>query len=949
MLNNFLGKETAPPYREKNSQLNYLWLVLETGICLAALSSGTAWSQTAPTDDMADSESDQPPDQAMPDAAAFELVSVSPEASPPESRLQAEFSPSNTTPQNARSSVQQIALATDNKVSPKAEPVLRNQPAMVPSLPTLARNPDEASETVPIPQSSSVSEGPLEAPYDLESAQPQANVFVPAEPTAVDRGETLPTSPSLALASSTQARDLLLPGPEASMQPRFSAPAAGTASAASADEAETDASDGAIPADSGGVTPAAVATIDEAASPTSAQPAQLSEVAASSTTFVANRNGVEASASEDAATLSSDVSQFEINEYLTEPTPIEPGVLSPLITTIPFNGGALEFDARGDLTTGVSFGDDRDTNIRFRGTYTISRELESSTTVGNVTTLAQRQAVLQVQDVLQERELEISQQDPVTVLGQNIQISLTASCLESRDDICTYTPGIITDRDSIDPETLLPTRFEQTSNFGDVVTPESLAAIQEPGFQQGANGQLIGVDLYLPNIATLPGNSLSTSTDIDREERFDTIPAVSFAEISQTVQGNANEAALARTIRGPAIVFDTDQPITNVILAAAALLLPEAQPFVPDTEAASNPNINRGLFFAANNTRIPASSLTLYQTGVGRSATPLKPVEDLSELPDASFNAIWLGLSPVTDRSYETESTFELIGDQRVTLFAGGEGGRVASPEVISLVNGELFSSRSLDNVYTQNYVTLFEQDAFRADTFRQIDRIRYYPHLSFSGNITGSSDVLRYYAGTIAGENLQAYGGLDYQGQTSDGWFYEAGAIGFINPNYDRYSNLSAGVGKRINFGKGGDNLTLGTSANWALDQDTRLGDIEQIGQGSDITLRARLNLGSFSVGASQLIGDVLPNSQESRTVLDTAVKLGEDFTISGFWSPFDNATSSPRFGVLANVGLNLGDVNPDLVFSWQNTRYEYGEDATGRDLTTTGNAFEVLLRMDW
>ncbi len=641
--------------------------------------------------------------------------------------------------------------------------------------------------------------------------------------------------------------------------------------------------------------------------------------------------------------------QIETNEYLRTPLTIPPGVLAPLVTTIPFNNELLDYGSRSQIIAGVSFGDDRSTNLRYSGLAHFNQNVASETGPDNRTTLTQRQSVLFARDTLQERRLAISFGEPVRILGQDIQLSLTGSCLDpSVDEICTYTPGLATDNASIDAATQLPTRFEQTSNFGDVVAPETLAAMQAPGFQQGTEAQRIGIDLQFPQVAILPGNSRSNMTEVIRDEQFTTTPAVGYATVSQIVQANATEAALARNIRGPAVVFDSDQPITNIVLAALALTLPEIRASVPSTDAPANQNVNLNLFNAANNTRLPTDSFTLYQAGVGYADTPVEPLESSHDRPRANFNAVWLGLSPVTERSYEEGFAFTPLGERVQTLAAGGEGGGGDIPDLTSLVGGTTFNVDTVDNVYVQNYINLYEQDALNLVTFEQRDQIRYYPHLSFSGNITGAYDTFRYYLGTIAGEQIQAYGGLDYQGRTDGNWYYRAGAIGFINPNYDRYSNLSGGIAKRFDFNEN-HNLTLGGSFNWALDQDTSLGDIEQTGEGSDVTLQARMNLGQVSVGATQVLGGILPHSQATRTVFDTSVRLGEDVTLSGFWAPFDDAVSAPVFGLLADIRFRLGEVEPGLIVSWQNTRYEYGQDPFGNDLTTTGDLFEVLLRMNW
>ncbi|PZV06896.1 MAG: hypothetical protein DCF32_08735 [Leptolyngbya sp.] len=628
------------------------------------------------------------------------------------------------------------------------------------------------------------------------------------------------------------------------------------------------------------------------------------------------------------------------------PTAIAPGTLSPVVTSIPVDGELIEVEQAGRAAVGVGLGNDRSTNLTFSGRVVFDRTL-NSTTVGNVTVLRQSQRLLRSQNVLRQRQLNITRQDPVTVLGQQIQTTLLADCLDGSGAVCTFTPGLVTDRDRVDPDTLQPTQIDQTSNFGDVVSQASLAAIQAPGFQGGAEGQALGLDLYFPNTTTLAGNGRATGGTAQRYEQFDTVPAIAYSEIFQTVVANANQAALARTIRGPAVVLEADQPVINLALAAIALLLPEVQPFVPNSEAPSNPNLNQGLFFAANNTRIPANSLTLYQSGVGYSATP-SVSETGQNAPWANFNAVWLGLSPVTERSYQTGRRFANVSSPRTLFSAGGEGGGLDAPQTLSVVNGETFASSGLSNVYSQNYFTLFAQEADRIDRFVQTDRVSYHPHLSVTGNVTGESSIFRYYAGTLAGPTLQAYGGANVQGQTAGGFAYQAGLIGYINPSYDRYSNLSAGVSQQLPLGDR-QNLTLSTSFNWALDQNTTLQDIEQQGQGSDVTLQARLDLGNFTLGATQVVGDLLPNSQASRTVLNAVFNLGSDLTLAGFWAPFDNATSALRYGLAADIALPMGSLSPHLVVSWQNTLYRYGADLVGNALSTRSNNVEVLLKLDW
>ena len=106
-------------------------------------------------------------------------------------------------------------------------------------------------------------------------------------------------------------------------------------------------------------------------------------------------------------------------------------------------------------------------------------------TKNNIYTVDQKGSYLQLQRIRETRKIELTRNEPQTMLGMQMQMSFTASCLtgeDIEDKKCSYTPGLITDRNSIDPDFFVPTRIVQTANMNEVVTPESLAVMQLPGF-----------------------------------------------------------------------------------------------------------------------------------------------------------------------------------------------------------------------------------------------------------------------------------------------------------------------------------------------------------------------------------------------------------------------------------------------------------------------------------
>lgn len=989
--------------QERSQQLSYLLLVLKTGLWLTALS-GSAWAQSQTTEDNSESLADEPPDQSLPHPSE---LSPGPEGSQdpvPESSSEPAFAT-----ELARKPSTSLALAPDPVLSeaiPAAPQTLETLPDT--SIPDPDANQIEtaedsmtsaASTMAPAPQSPEPVPGALPQLYEEQSHQFSSSIAISDQ---FNQAETQPTADESLLAAgadlplpldqapvvteddeilpqtqstssdlpvpeppglgvdqnfSTTALDLLpvsSPSPPSAMaRPTFTRSSTASqdlpspATAATRDRSQLNGSNQ-----------------DEGSSPnlnhsTAGLPVQAfpAPSTVSRPSFTVSSTTAQEPPSVDSVDadhepLLNSPAQDEgqpLNADASTTVSIPPGVLSPVVTTIPFDQVALDYGTRAQISTGISFGNDRSTNLHYNGLVNFNQTVESRSGPDNRTTLIQRQQVLSIRDLPQERRLTISIGEPLRLLSQDIQFSLTGSCLDPEvGDICTYTPGLITDETSIDPSTQFPTRFEQTSNFGDVVLPETLAAIQAPGFQRGTDIQEIGVDLRLPNIGVLPNFDADNGIETQREEVFATTPALGYTTINQTVQANATEAALARTIRGPVVILDPDQSVLNIALAALALVLPEKQVMVAATEDPANPAINLRLFTAANNVRLPLASLTLYQAGSGHATTPSDSAEEPQDEARARFNSIWLGLSPVTERSLTQTIGFRPLGEREVMLAAGGEGGGREAATLTSIVGSQVFDVNVIDNIYTQNYVTIYQQDVLNQVGVEQIERIRYYPHLSFSANNTGTYNSFRYYAGTIAGPSIQTYGGLDYQGYTDSGLFYRTGAIGVINPNYDRYSNLWGEVNQQLTLPRE-SSLTLGTGFNWAIDQDNTIGDIEQRGDGSNIFARARWTNGSVSLGATQTLGDILPNSQPTRTVLDTAIRIGDSIALTGFWAPFSANTSEPVLGALADVTLRLGRITPNLQFSWANQRFNYGKDPSGSPLTAASDTFSLSFRMRW
>lgn len=106
---------------------------------------------------------------------------------------------------------------------------------------------------------------------------------------------------------------------------------------------------------------------------------------------------------------------------------------------------------------------------------------------------------------------------------------------------------------------------------------------------------------------------------LDREEEIGYTIAATLSRVRQVVKANDTEAVLGRTIRGFTLFFDDENSEVNTAIQAGAQFLPDVIPDLKGSENPANTTINRNLFLAANNTRLPRSSFTIYSAGIGRA------------------------------------------------------------------------------------------------------------------------------------------------------------------------------------------------------------------------------------------------------------------------------------------------------------------------------------------
>lgn len=639
---------------------------------------------------------------------------------------------------------------------------------------------------------------------------------------------------------------------------------------------------------------------------------------------------------------------IEDPNYIIPPQIIPNERLSVATTMLPLNGDIINHVKKWEFSNSYTFGDNRSDNFDFRAIYRVTGEVEQSLTRDNIFTSDQRGSYLQLQTVRQNREVKLTTTAPETLQGLIIQQTFTGQCLNQVSGVtdpnaqCAFVPALVTDHNSIEPQFFFPTRINQFGAIGDVISPASLAILSQPGFQNvGANGQVVGLDLYFPNTGSTPGNTASDRTQIQRQETYNSTFILGYSRIRQILKANSDRAVLGRTVRGFGIVIDNDNILLNSAVALSTELLPDAIPKLESSVNPVNTNLNRNLFSAANNTWIPVNSFTFYHAGIARANTAKAASTEEQTLPNANFNSFWIGMSPVTERSITNNFYYQPTGPERILVTTGGEGGGNQNVDFVSQGNEKIYDSASILNSYSQIYLTFLNRNVNSINIQKLSEETHYYPHLSFTGNISNLNEVFRYYGGAIIADPVKLYVGTDYTRQFKN-LTLNIDAIGYINPDQDYFSRIQGNVFWKV-FSQGKTNLNLLTNFRYAFEQTSNLLEtpIDNF-----VAVGARANIDFFSLGLTQYFGDILPESVETALGGDIAFRLGNQGQVSGYLSPGNDVLS---YGITAEYRFGKRLESPALAIGWRRDIYDYGVDSFDHELQTENNTFTILFRLGY
>ena len=628
--------------------------------------------------------------------------------------------------------------------------------------------------------------------------------------------------------------------------------------------------------------------------------------------------------------------------FIIAPQKLDDRAVDPFSTQFVLNGNKISHLTTSFVNTGYESGNFRTSDLSFDVQKLISAKNVQSVTTDRVVRVSSQLEVGGVRSVAQNQDISVAVAQPQTLLGFRQQISLDANCLDGSGRTCTYLPGIKIDDSVTDRNKLQPTDVKITSQFGDVISPAAVAAIRAPGFQGGATGdsKSYGIDLNLPAVGLIsPPAGTPIVLNGERQEKISTGIAVNYTRLNQDFATNGRESTLSRTIRSINYVDKDRNQLLNLAVNALGQVLPDFQARIAPGEAGAKIVVNPNLYRAANATRIPDNSLTVYQAGTGYAASR---GSDLRVPPEASHQALWVGLSPVVEREVIKDYRYITLRDPRIVSTGGGEGGSV--PVSINL-NNLGFNSGGLQNPYGQGYVTVFNRDVSRVDVETIRQRTDYYPHISYTGTTLSENTLWRYFTGAIVNagfepkttKNVKAYLGTDYSVVNPQGLSFSLGGVGYLNPDPEYASQLFSNVNQSIPLGSNPSNkLVIGVNANYIVDGSTTIQSLPVRSAQSFVNAGLAINLGDVSIGGTQFIGNLLPESVESKTIVNAGWKISDRLKVGGFLSLFDRNVSKNPFGASLSYDLDP-NANSTLYIGWNAAEIDFR-----RSLGPTANTYK-------
>jgi hypothetical protein len=634
--------------------------------------------------------------------------------------------------------------------------------------------------------------------------------------------------------------------------------------------------------------------------------------------------------------------------YILAPEQLDPRDVDPFSTQFVLNGNKISHFTDTLTTAGYDGGNFRNSNLRYDVLSRVNDRNIQSVAKDRVLRVNSQIETVGVRSVAQNHRIDVSVAQPQTLIGLRQQISLDGGCPDLSGGTCTFLPGLRIDDSIINQRKLIPNGVITTSRFGDVIPQNSLNAIRQPGFQQGAPGnENYGLDLYFPVVGVAEVVTPPPLTG-RRQEEIKYAAAVNYTRMNQNFANNGVESVLGRTIRSFNYIDKDRNQLLGLAVSALGQMIPDLEPTIVSGKPGAAIVVNPNLFRAANALRIPDNSLTAYQSGVGYAPSR---GEDPKVPPGANHTAIWMGLSPIVEREFSRDYYYNTLRTPVITNVGGSEGGSVPVDVTLDGIN---FNSNAIQNVYAQAYISVYNRDVDRydVDTIRQ--RTDYYPHISLTGTSMTENTIWRYFGGGIlnlgdatkTNKGIKAYIGTDYSAILPSGTTVSLGGVGYLNPDPEYSSQVFLSATQSIVLRNNRrTNLVFGVNANHIFDGAITLQSLPIRTTQSYLNIGATANFGDISVGGTQFIGGVLPESQETKTLFNLGWKISNRLNASAFYTARDRNISTTPYGATMSYTLDP-DANSTIFAGWNSAAIDFRRTLGARANVFVDNTFTLSVK---
>lgn len=655
----------------------------------------------------------------------------------------------------------------------------------------------------------------------------------------------------------------------------------------------------------------------------------------------------------------------DLDPSVVQARPAQVGTTS-LNQQFSYNGLSLEFDKGTFVDLPLQRGSSQNTvlrgNIAHVGEVKREETLDHSSSGLRLNT-RQSAWIFQLNTMDRKRTVTTSLDEHGELLGFNLDFSATGKCFlpgSPTDDYCTYTPGMATVPGGIDPDTLAPTEFLISSEFGQIIPKDVHDSLAGPGFLRGetsvSGGPLVGVSFDILNAGFVSDANSGSLTGSRREKtRLRFVPTV--ARVDQTLSTNSKNAAATRTTRALVLPYESEINTEYLAMQLAAWLLPSANDKVDYAEGAPNTSVSNNLFHALNNARVPDGSYTLFQTGRANVVHSTTPPRSAAETPTAVYNGFWMGMSPVREVRTKRRLQYIPTGDRVSVDGPAFDQGGVGTPFADLLDAGITIvddfdqsisgvNLQNVDDLFVQLGIDLSRQKATRRTTSTETTRYRLVPHLSFNGNRTGGETVFRYYSGLIFSDKTNAYIGSDFTLGTESGWNAYGRLDLYSEPDLDYRSEIEL-RGSRTFTLNPDRQITVGVAGTKELDNKVLKNGNSLYEDEAYADIFGQWREGPFNFTLNQRFArDEWGDSGET-----TAVGIGyaknDRFSVSAQVSPWSSESSYIQAALGVNVKLHELSGAPVLRMQLARAKYELGPSTFGGTTNYTENVFQAGLQM--